>query len=208
MTILLAMFLFSLVMSITPGPVNMIILSSGISYGVKKTIPYVSGATIGFILLLLFIGLGFSQVIRAYPFLLTYLAIAGSMYIINMGYKIASSKPKLEVSKKDTPKFYQGFLLQWLNPKAWIACVSGVSIFSSVNSYAPFLTFTIIYFIVCYISLAIWAVLGDKVSYLLKDHFRLRFFNITMGLLLIITAVYLCYGQINYQMAVVANWRV
>lgn len=197
MTLLLAMLSFSLVMSITPGPVNMIILSSGISYGAKRTIPYVSGATIGFTLLLLFIGFGFSQVINAYPFFLSYLAIAGSIYIIYMGYKIASAKPQLEISKKDAPKFFEGFLLQWINPKAWIACVSGASIFSRTESYNSFLTFAVIYFIVCYISLGVWAILGDKVSYLLKDHFRLRLFNFIMGILLIITAGYLCYGQFS-----------
>lgn len=195
MTLLLAMFSFSLAMSITPGPVNTIILSSGINYGVKKTIPYLSGATVGFTLLLLFIGFGFSQFINIYPFFLSYLAIAGSLYIIYMGYKIASSKPKLEVGKTDAPKFYEVFLLQWINPKAWIACISGTSIFSSTESYNQFLTFTIIYFIVCYISLGVWAILGDKISYLLKDHFRLRLFNFIMGLLLMITAGYLCFGQ-------------
>ncbi len=198
MTLLLAMLSFSLVMSITPGPVNMIILSAGINYGVKRTIPYVSGATVGFILLLLFIGFGFSQFIHAYPLFLTYLAIAGSLYIIYLGYKIASSKPELKISKNDAPKFYEGLLLQWMNPKAWIACVSGASIFSSATSYSPFLKFAIIYFIVCYISLSIWAVLGDKVSYLLKDPFRLRLFNFIMGLLLMVTAGYLCLDQINY----------
>ncbi len=45
-----------------------------------------------------------------------------------MGYKIAASHPEIKVKKADIPKFYEGFLLQWLNPKAWIACVSGVSI--------------------------------------------------------------------------------
>jgi len=195
MTLLFAMFSFSLAMSITPGPVNTIILSSGINYGVKKTIPYVSGATIGFTLLLLFIGFGFSQFIKTYPFFLTYLAIAGSLYIIYIGYKIASSKSEMEVCKKDAPKFYEGFLLQWINPKAWIACVSGASIFSNAENYDRFLTFTIIYFIVCYISLGVWAILGYKVSYLLKDHFHLRLFNFIMGLLLMITAGYLCYGQ-------------
>ncbi|TAL61082.1 MAG: LysE family translocator [Legionella sp.] len=198
MILLLAMLSFSLAMSITPGPVNMIILSSGINYGVKKTIPYVSGATVGFILLLLFIGFGFSQFIKAYPFFLTYLAIAGSVYIVYLGYKIASDKPELKISKNDAPKFYEGFLLQWINPKAWIACVSGASIFSSATSYNPFLMFAMVYFIVCYISLFIWAILGDKVSHLLKDHFRLRQFNFIMGLLLMLTAGYLCFSQINY----------
>ena len=133
MSLLFAMMSFSLAMSISPGPVNMVILSSGVNYGVKKTIPYVSGATIGFTLLLLFIGLGFFQFINTYPFLLTYLAAAGSAYIIYMGYKIAISKPDIQVNQNDLPKFHSGFFLQWLNPKAWIACVSGVSIFSSAR---------------------------------------------------------------------------
>jgi threonine/homoserine/homoserine lactone efflux protein len=197
MSLLLAMFLFSLAMSISPGPVNMIILSSGVNYGVKRTIPYVSGATVGFTLLLLFIGLGFFQFIKAYPFFLTYLAIGGSLYIIYIGYKIASEKPEIEVKKKSNiPKFYEGFLLQWLNPKAWIACVSGVSIFSSAESYVPFLIFSGIYFLVCYASLAVWAIMGAKVSSLLSSHFRLRLFNLAMGILLIVTAGYLCYTHL------------
>lgn len=98
LSLILAMCSFSLAMSITPGPVNMVILSSGINYGVKRTIPYVSGATIGFTLLLLFIGLGIFEFIKAYPFFLKYLAVGGSLYIIYTGYNIASSKPELEES--------------------------------------------------------------------------------------------------------------
>jgi len=195
-SLLIAMFAFSLAMSITPGPVNMIILSSGVNYGIKRTIPYVSGATIGFTLLLLFIGLGFFQFIKAYPSFLTYLAIAGSLYIIYMGYKIASAKPDITVKNADVPKFYQGFLLQWINPKAWIACVSGVSIFSTAQSYDQFLIFSGIYFVVCYLSLAAWAILGDKVASLLNSQIRLRLFNVIMGLLLIVTAAYLGYTQL------------
>lgn len=196
MTLLLAMFTFSLSMSITPGPVNMIILSSGINYGIRRTIPYISGATVGFTLLLLFIGFGFSQFINAYPSFLTYLAITGSIYIIYIGYKIAFSQAALEISKKAAPKFYEGLFLQWINPKAWIACVSGASIFSSATSNDAFLTFSVIYFFVCYLSLSIWAVLGDKVAHLLKDHFVLRLFNFVMGLILILTAGYLCIGKV------------
>lgn len=197
MTPLLAMLSFSLAMSISPGPVNMIVLSSGINYGARKTIPYVSGATIGFTLLLLFIGFGFIQFIQAYPFFLTYLAVGGALFLSYMGYKIAMSKPEIEVKKVDVPTFYEGFLLQWLNPKAWIACVSGVSIFSSIESYGPFLTFSVVYFFVCYASLAAWAILGDRVSLLLNSNFRLRLFNVSMGLLLIFTAFYLGFTHLT-----------
>ncbi len=182
-------------MSISPGPVNMIILASGVDYGAKKTIPYVSGATIGFTFLLLFVGFFFKKFIEAYPSLLTFISIGGVLYIIYMGYKIASSHPEIKVKKTDIPKFYEGFLLQWVNPKAWIACVSGVSIFSSPEGYGSFLTFVGIYFVVCYVSLAVWAFLGEKISFLLNSRFRLRIFNLSTGLLLIVTAIYMCYTQ-------------
>ena len=196
MSVLFAMFIFSLAMSISPGPVNMVILSSGVNYGVKRTLPYVSGATIGFTVLLLCVGLGLFQVINAHPALLKYLALVGSFYIVYIGYLIAASKPEITVKENKIPQFYEGFLLQWLNPKAWIACVSGVSIFSSAESYGPFLTFVSIYFVVCYVSLGGWAVLGHRASVLLDSHFRLRLFNVVTGLLLLVTGGYLGYSQL------------
>lgn len=95
MSLLIAMISFSLAMSISPGPVNMVIVSSGASYGIRKTFSFVSGATIGFTLLLLFIGLGFYKVMDLYPSFLEYLAISGSLFIIYMGYLMVSSKPEL-----------------------------------------------------------------------------------------------------------------
>jgi threonine/homoserine/homoserine lactone efflux protein len=195
MSLLIAMFSFSLAMSISPGPVNMVIVSSGASYGVRKTFSFVSGATIGFTLLLLFIGLGFYKVIDLYPSLLKYLAIAGSLFIVYMGYLIASSKPELDIQEQKQPTFTQGFLLQWLNPKAWIACVAGVSLFSVPDNNQVFLTFSLVYFFVCYLSLFSWSVLGYKVTILLSSEFRLKLFNQLMGSLLIVTASFLLYSQ-------------
>jgi len=195
-SLLIAMFSFSLAMSISPGPVNMVIVSSGASYGIRKTFSFVSGATIGFTLLLLFIGLGFFKIINIYPDFLKYLAILGSMFIIYMGYLIATSKPELNIEKQTQPTFIQGFLMQWLNPKAWMACVSGVTLFSVPNNNYVFLTFSLIYFFVCYLSLFSWSVLGDKVTIILNTERRIRVFNILMGGLLLVTACYLLYVQL------------
>jgi len=197
MSLLIAMFSFSLTMSISPGPVNMIIISSGMNYGVRKTLPFVSGGTIGFTLLLLFIGLGFSQVISSYPSFLKYLTLAGSSFIIYMGYLIATSDPELDIKKQHQPTFLQGFLLQWLNPKAWIACLAGASLFSVPNNSNEFLLFSLIYFVVCYLSLFGWSVLGEKSSKFLNSRLKLRLFNFCMGGALIATASYLLYSQFN-----------
>ncbi len=195
MSLLIAMISFSLAMSISPGPVNMVIVSSGASYGIRKTFSFVSGATIGFTLLLIFIGLGFYEIISLYPNFLKYIAVAGSLFIIYMGYMLASSKPELDIKKQNLPTFIQGFLLQWLNPKAWIACVAGVSLFSVPDDSGVFLTFTFVYFVVCYFALFSWSVLGDKVTIFLNSELRLKAFNVFMGCLLIVTASFLLYSQ-------------
>lgn len=197
MSLLIAMFSFSLVMSISPGPVNMIIVYSGATYGVRKTFSFVSGGAIGFTLLLLFIGLGFSTVIDLYPYFLKYLAVVGSLFIVYMGYLIATSQPKLDIKEHKQPTFIQGFLLQWLNPKAWVACMVGVSIFSSPDNHKEFLTFSLVYFLVCYFSLFSWSILGNKAAILLNNEFKLRLFNQLMGGLLIVTACFLLYSQFN-----------
>jgi threonine/homoserine/homoserine lactone efflux protein len=191
------MFSFSLAMSISPGPVNMVIVSSGANYGVGKTFSFVSGGTIGFTSLLLFIGLGFSKAIDLYPYFLKYLAIVGSLFIVYIGYLIATSKPELDIKEQKKPTFLQGFLLQWLNPKAWIACMVGVSLFSVPNSHQEFLTFSLIYFLVCYFSLFSWSVFGNKAAILLNSEFKLKLFNQLMGGLLIATSCSLLYSQFN-----------
>jgi threonine/homoserine/homoserine lactone efflux protein len=197
MSLFIAMFSFSLAMSISPGPVNIVIVSSGASYGVRKTFSFVSGGTIGFTSLLLFIGLGFSKVIDLYPYFLKHLAVLGALFIIYMGYLIATSKPELAIKDQKQPTFIQGFLLQWLNPKAWIACLVGVSLFSAPNNNQEFLTFSLIYFLVCYVSLFSWSVLGSKAALLFNTEYKLKLFNQIMGGLLFATSCYLLYSQFN-----------
>jgi threonine/homoserine/homoserine lactone efflux protein len=196
MKLLLAMFLFSLAMSITPGPVNIIILSSSINHGIKKTFHFVTGATIGFVALLLVVGFLFFQLVNYFPNIIDCLEILGSLYIAYLGYKIAVSKNDLTITKPQPPKYYEGIILQWANPKAWIACMSGTTIFYQHNNSQTFLIFTIIYFIVCYACLTSWAIFGKGVSLLLNKALYLRIFNFIMGFSLILIAVYACYSKL------------
>lgn len=194
---IIAMCVFSFVMSISPGPINLVIVSAGANYGFKRTMSFVSGATIGFTLLLMFVGFGFIKIIQAYPLLFDYLSLAGSVFILYIGYKIVtSSSSQIEVKNDESiPKFYEGFLLQWLNPKAWIAAASGISMFSSTNNHL--FAFIVIYFLICYACLSVWAILGNATTMLLKFNNGLSFFNKGMGLVLIATACYLIYLQLT-----------
>ncbi|HEU4403943.1 MAG TPA: LysE family translocator [Polyangiaceae bacterium] len=192
---LAAMCVFSLTMSISPGPVNMVIVSSGVSHGFRRTMSFVSGATIGFTLLLIFVGFSFLQIVGQHSGFMMALELVGSAFIIYIGYKIASSSPEITIEKRSVPTFMQGFLLQWLNPKAWIACASGAALFSDPNTNVTLITFIVIYFLICYASLAAWAVLGARMSVVLNKTSRVRAFNVLMGGMLIASAFYLVYVQ-------------
>jgi len=114
--------------------------------------------------------------------------IFGALFIMYIGYKIVISRDNIqtESKSKQTLKFYEGFLLQWINPKAWIACISGVSMYMTNNN--SLLIFVIIYFIVCYLSLSFWGIVGEKATIFFSTQIRLKIFNILMGSILIFSS--------------------
>lgn len=195
-SIMMAMAIFALTMSITPGPVNMVILSSGTSHGVRPTQGFICGATLGFIALLLTVSLGLMQLINGHPLFLTSLTIVGTAFLVYVGIKIARATPVIQAIKRPVPNFGQGALLQWLNPKAWIACASGVSLFSQPNTMTPLFTFAMIYLVVCYLSLLAWAFVGAKMRHILSQPRHLRWFNQCLGALLILSALSMLWQQL------------
>lgn len=84
-----------------------------------------------------------------------------------------------------------GFLLQWLNPKAWGSCLAGHAAFQTSNAPELLALFTLIYLIVCFLGVGSWAVAGTQISHLLSEQSTLRLFNRTMGSALILLALFL-----------------
>jgi len=196
MSLIIAMSLFALSMSISPGPVNLVTFSSGLNFGFLPSLPFVAGAALGFTLLLVVVGLGLGEIVALSPLLMQVLAYAGTAFICYMGYKIATAHPELPGSPERQPHFFQGAALQWLNPKAWIASLSGISAFEATPGNGLFV-FASLYLVICFFSVAVWAFAGARVSELLRDRSNLQWCNRVMGGLLIIVAIYLLYLQIR-----------
>ncbi|EJD6087986.1 LysE family translocator [Acinetobacter baumannii] len=185
-----SMFLFSFAMSITPGPVNTVILSTSLNHGLKRSLPYISGATIGFTLLLIFMAFGLQSVLTQFPVVLKILAVCGTLFVCYIGIKIILSAANISISSAPVGHMLKdGFLLQWLNPKAWLACVSGITMFTSIENPQSLPIFIIIYFFTCYACLFFWGLCGDKFSVVLNQGNRLKYFNILMGAFLILSAL-------------------
>ena len=192
LSLIISMITFSLSMSISPGPVNLTILNTSMNYGLKQTLAFISGATIGFTLLLAAVCFGLYQILVIYPILLDVITILGTALLIWMGWKILRADGERIThsgSSAQVPTFLQGALMQWLNPKAWIAAVAGTALFSISKSAAVLALFIWVYFIVCYGSLLVWGIAGDKLASFLNQGRRATYLNMIMGIALIFISV-------------------
>lgn len=192
MTVLLSMAAFALASSISPGPVNVVALSAGAQHGFNAGMRHVSGATVGFTLLLLLIGLGLHELLAYFPNLIDVVKWAGIGFLLYMAYKLAVDDGKLGADKPTRgPSFAYGAAMQWLNPKAWLASLAGMGAYAADGDGRLVWQFTVVYFVVCYLSIASWAYAGTFLRRYLQEPKRVRLFNRAMAALLAASALYL-----------------
>lgn len=192
MTLYLSMAAFALASSITPGPVNLVALSSGAQFGFNASLRHVTGATLGFTLLLVLIGLGLHELLALWPGLTQAILWAGVGFLLYMAYQLAADEGRLgQGDRRKAPSYWYGAWLQWLNPKAWLASVASMGAFVGDGEMWLLWQFAAIYFVICYVSVACWAYTGAMLSGLLQSARNVRRFNRLMALLLALSACYL-----------------
>jgi threonine/homoserine/homoserine lactone efflux protein len=187
----LAIASFAFLMSVLPGPVNLLTLHSGLRFGVRRTILFVSGATLGFSALLGLIGLGVAR-LPSDGWIVTTLTWAGAALLVWLAIPLFSATPPGEEDQNVPPNFWQGALLQWLNPKAWGACLAALSLFNLRPGTWDLPLVVLLWTTLCFIGVGLWAPLGATLRPLLYTprHMR-RFGQVTGTLLLMLVAVFL-----------------
>ncbi|GHC75402.1 lysine transporter LysE [Limoniibacter endophyticus] len=185
---LLPVALFGVASSITPGPNNFMLLSSGVNFGFRRTLPHMWGIVAGGISLFLAVGLGLGAIIKAFPELHLVLKIAGGGYLLYLAWKIASSRTMKSGKSADAAyplSFIQAALFQWVNPKAWVLALTAFSLYADPRF--PFWSVLIITAILSTVNIpcvSTWAGFGVALRGFLADPVRLKWFNICMGILL------------------------
>ncbi len=191
----LSMAAFALASSITPGPVNLVALNCGARFGFRASARHITGATVGFTLLLLLIGLGLYELLKRAPILMRGIQWGGVAFLLYMAWRLAVDDGRLEpAAAGNGPSLLDGALMQWLNPKAWLASVAGMGLFAANGDVLRVWLFAGLYFVICYGSIACWAGAGAFLSRYLQEPGRVRWLNRTMALLLAGSAFYLVAG--------------
>lgn len=186
--IFLALLAFAFVASATPGPNNLMLLSSGVTFGFRRTIPHMLGIGIGFVLLLLAVGAGLGALLTSVPVLHLLLKIAGGLYLLYLAYRIATSGA-LDAEEEGRARplgFWGAVAFQWVNPKGWVMAVTAMATYTDPQNYWPTMLIVAGAFgLVNLPSVSIWAGLGVMLRTWLSDPLRLRIFNIAMAVLLV-----------------------
>lgn len=188
MELYLAVFIFGLSAGITPGPNNIMLMTSGMNFGIKKSIPHVLGVTFGFPIMVILIGLGFSIVFEQYPILHEVIKVLGVVYLLYLSWLIASASPDTLEGEKSKPfTFLQAALFQWVNPKAWVVATSSISAYTVLNDniYWQILMIAGVFFFAALFTASTWLVFGKGIKQILQSAKQQRAFNLAMALLLV-----------------------
>ena len=200
MEIQVALIVFVLVASITPGPNNIMIMTSGLNHGIRASIPHMLGIVLGFAALLLSIGFGFGYLFERYTWLHQVIQIVGICYLIYLSYLIATTTTSATASEAESNdnnidfaakpfSFAQAALFQWVNPKAWVMGSTAIATYSAVGSDPiwQILGIVSVFMVFTLPAILTWLIFGVALQKLLSKAKYRRWFNVSMGLLLLMS---------------------
>ena len=186
-----ALISFYFVMYVTPGPNNAMVLTSGIKFGFLKTIPHMSGITIGHVLQTIVVCLGLGKIFQMFPEIQDILKIICALYLLYLGYKIIGSFSKIKNDESRPLKFYEASLFQLVNPKAWSISTMVASGFLPKDErlIISILFISITALIICPLSISVWAAFGSGIKNLVKNNKKKAFVEYFLAILLLTTAI-------------------
>ena len=183
-----ALVLFAFVASVTPGPNNLMLLTSGVNFGFRRTIPHMLGIGLGFTFMIAVVGFGIGEVLAYAPGVYTALKYGGGAYMLWLAVKLARAGPlgpKGAETGNPLP-FWEAAAFQWVNPKAWVMAVSAIAAYTTPADHTRSVLIVALAFgIVNLPSVSVWALFGSAMSATLRDPARARVFNTVMAVLLV-----------------------
>jgi threonine/homoserine/homoserine lactone efflux protein len=182
---------YSLVMSITPGPNNVMLTASGATFGFRRTLPHMLGICVGFAVQLLAVCAGLGAIFNRWPQLQSGLRWVGAAYLVYLGWRILGSGEAKARESARPIGFVEAAMFQFLNPKAWVMTLTAATIFlpkdfGLVGAGAYMVSVMGAIMFPC---MAVWALFGSSLRAFLSQPRSRSVFNAAMALALAVTGV-------------------
>jgi len=180
------------VMYVTPGPNNSILTASGIKFGFIRSVPNIIGISSGHGIQLALVCFGLGSLFLQFPILLEILKYIGACYLLYLAWKMFGSLNISITDEKSSPlKYYEAILFQFVNPKAWVICITAVSLFypEKENLIIGTLFLVIMSTIINLPSISMWAFGGSVIRHYLSNERLKKIIELLLAILLFGTAI-------------------
>lgn len=192
METLLPLLGFVIVSTVTPGPNNLMMLTSGANFGLRRTLPHILGVSFGFPVMIIAVGLGLGFVFSEYPLVHVVLKYVTFAYLLWLAWKIATAgRPDLELDEARPMTFLQAAAFQWVNPKGWAMFIGALALFTTAdgNKVMQIGLIAVLFCLACIPNGIAWTLFGRGIAGFLEDDRRRMWFNIGMAALLVVSVV-------------------
>jgi threonine/homoserine/homoserine lactone efflux protein len=204
---LLPLIAFTATSALTPGPNNILLMTSGVNFGFRRTVPHILGVVVGFPAMVALIGVGIGATILTQPLVHQVVTIVGVLYLLWLAWQIASADvtpnegrlltaepvagSKVSPAQGRPMSFLAAAAFQWVNAKAWISAIGMLAIYAPTG-YGVMGGIAIVVginLIISIVSATTWTAFGLALARWLGNPLRRRLFNLAMATLLVLTLV-------------------
>ena len=189
---LIAALLFIIPMCFTPGPNNVLCAAHGSQYGVRNSLSLISGMAVGWSILGLGIAAG-ATFIEENKIVFQILTYIGAIYMVYLGYKIATSTKVDESDTDERLGFWTGLTLQMVNGKAWFHFLVLMTTFGTVlgEGYEAKAGLVLLNLSFGFAAVLSWTAFGTGLRKIFSGSESGIKLNQTMGFLLVFVAVWI-----------------
>ncbi|MEX2318262.1 MAG: LysE family translocator [Bauldia sp.] len=184
---------FVVVSTVTPGPNNLMCLMSGANFGLRRTVPHISGIAAGFPVMIVASGFGLVWVFDTWPVLHEILKYVAFAYLLWLAWRIAiAGRPEAKEGAGARPlTFLEAAAFQWVNPKAWAIVFGGMALYTTAGGNKVFEIglFAVLFGLICLPNGVVWTLFGRAIAGFLENDVQRRWFNIGMAVLLVVSVV-------------------
>ena len=200
LTVIISFALFALTQVGTPGPANMILLTTGARYGLRRALPFVFGVILGKQFIIWPIGFGIIGYVANVPSVFMILKVLSALYIIWLSYKIANLRITVRELPESPPGFLSGLIVHPLNPKAWGMIITGYTSFISneINTLTAILIISCTLIGMQIILHHLWCWGGQRLALLVKGRSYEKYLMWSLALLTLLSVFYALYQGFEF----------
>ena len=188
--------LFVSIVSMTPGPNNLLLAASGANFGFTKTLPHMCGVIVGFALMVLASGFGLGVILNEFPQVILPLKILSVSFLLYLSWRIATGGAHVLEGKSQPLSFLPAVLFQTINPKgiSFLLSIMGAQVSDSEPLLPQLVPLFILLPTFTVLSAVTWTMFGTAIGKLMQSQGAFRVFNLIMASLLVACVIPIAFG--------------